>query len=64
MAVVDEPLASKAAPRGLPDLLSLAAQTAAVTDVRIGVPGLTDVVARGGPSRLVTEARRLQGVLT
>jgi len=47
------------APRGLPDLLALAAQTVAVTGVRIDLPGLADVAARGGSSRLVTEARRL-----
>ncbi|SIM86078.1 hypothetical protein [Micromonospora cremea] len=46
-------------PRGTPDLLTLAAETARATEVRIEVPGLADTVARGGASRLVTEARRL-----
>ncbi|MEV6373296.1 hypothetical protein [Micromonospora musae] len=50
-------------PRGTPDLLTLAAETAGATGVRIDVPGLADVVARGGGSRLVTEARRLTTTL-
>ncbi|WP_326554055.1 DUF6493 family protein [Micromonospora sp. NBC_01813] len=50
-------------PRGLPDLLALAAQNAAVTGARIEVPGLADVAGRGGSSRLVAEARRLVGAL-
>ncbi|MEU4482219.1 hypothetical protein AB0F68_29765 [Micromonospora sp. NPDC023966] len=50
-------------PRGTPDLLTLAAETARATGVRIEVPGLADVVARGGGSRLVTEARRLAAAL-
>ncbi|SCG38252.1 hypothetical protein [Micromonospora coxensis] len=50
-------------PRGTPDLLTLAAETAAATGVRTPVPGLADVVARGGASRLVTEARRLATTL-
>ncbi|MBU8861321.1 MULTISPECIES: hypothetical protein [unclassified Micromonospora] len=52
-------LAAPAPPRGTPDLLALAAETATATGVRIEVPGLADVVARGGGSRLVAEARRL-----
>ncbi|MCM0674416.1 hypothetical protein NCC78_06900, partial [Micromonospora phytophila] len=51
-------------PRGTPDLLTLAAEMASATGVRIEVPGLSDVVARGGGSRLVTEARRLATALT
>ncbi|MGC4892438.1 hypothetical protein [Micromonospora sp. DT31] len=54
-------LAAPTPPRGTPDLLTLAAETA--TGVRLDVPGLADVVARGGGSRLVTEARRLAGAL-
>ncbi|MER6757320.1 DUF6493 family protein [Micromonospora echinofusca] len=56
-------LAAPRTPRGLPDLLSLAAETATTTGVRIDVPGLADVAARGGSSRLVTEARRLHRAL-
>ncbi|MER7165402.1 hypothetical protein ABT336_04880, partial [Micromonospora sp. NPDC000207] len=50
-------------PRGLPDLLTLATETATTTGVRIEVPGLTEVADRGGSSRLVTEARRLRTAL-
>lgn len=56
-------LTAPAPPRGTPDLLTLAAETASATGVRIDVPGLADVVARGGASRLVTEARRLATAL-
>ncbi|MEU5726470.1 DUF6493 family protein [Micromonospora sp. NPDC047738] len=56
-------LAAPTPPRGTPDLLTLAAETATATGVRIEVPGLADVVARGGGSRLVTEARRLAAEL-
>ncbi|MEO3930652.1 DUF6493 family protein [Micromonosporaceae bacterium B7E4] len=52
-------LAAPAPPRGTPDLLTLAAETATVTGARIEVPGLAEVAARRGSSRLVTEARRL-----
>ncbi|MEU6077807.1 DUF6493 family protein [Micromonospora sp. NPDC047074] len=52
-------LAAAKPARGVPDLLSLAAETATTTGVRIEVPGLGDVAGRGGTSRLVTEARRL-----
>ncbi|GAA4573849.1 hypothetical protein GCM10023176_39660 [Micromonospora coerulea] len=51
-------------PCGTPDLLSQAVETAGATGVRVEVPGLADVVARGGASRLVTEARRLATALT
>ncbi|MEU8423995.1 DUF6493 family protein [Micromonospora sp. NPDC048835] len=57
-------LAGSTPPRGTPDLLTLAAETAGATGVRIELPGLADVVARGGTSRLVTEARRLHTALT
>jgi hypothetical protein len=56
-------LAAPTPPRGTPDLLTLAAQTAAETGLRLAVPGLADVAARGGGSRLVTEARRLATAL-
>ncbi|MFV2020886.1 hypothetical protein [Micromonospora sp. LOL_023] len=56
-------LTCRPTPRGLPDLLALAARNAVVTGVRIEVPGLADVAARGGSSRLVTEARRLVAAL-
>ncbi|GIJ78672.1 hypothetical protein SAMN05443287_102362 [Micromonospora phaseoli] len=49
--------------RGIGDLLTLAAETATATGVRIEVPGLADVAGRGGSSRLVTEARRLHRAL-
>ncbi|MCZ7422602.1 MULTISPECIES: DUF6493 family protein [unclassified Micromonospora] len=56
-------LAAPTPPRGVPDLLTLAAETATATGVRIEVPGLADVAGRGGSSRLVTEARRLHKAL-
>ncbi|MEU6074164.1 hypothetical protein [Micromonospora sp. NPDC047074] len=56
-------LAASPAPRGAPDLLTLAAETAGTIGVRGEVPGLADVVARGGSTRLVTEARRLAAAL-
>ncbi|MEU3456336.1 DUF6493 family protein [Micromonospora sp. NPDC006766] len=56
-------LAAPGPVRGLPDLLTLASETATATGVRIEVPGLADVTARGGSSRLVTEARRLHRTL-
>ncbi|RZT79911.1 hypothetical protein EV382_3152 [Micromonospora violae] len=52
-------LTGPTSPRGTPDLLALAAETASATGVRIELPGLGDVVARGGSTRLVREARRL-----
>ncbi|WP_030487064.1 hypothetical protein [Micromonospora chokoriensis] len=56
-------LAAPTPPRGMPDLLTLASEVASATGVLIEVPGLADVVARGGTSRLVTEARRLAAAL-
>ncbi|MEU7587305.1 DUF6493 family protein [Micromonospora sp. NPDC049230] len=56
-------LAAPKAPRGTPDLLTVAAETAGATGARADVPGLADVAARGGSSRLVTEARRLADAL-
>ncbi|RSN69164.1 DUF6493 family protein [Actinomadura sp. WAC 06369] len=52
------------APSGLPDLLALGARTAESVRARDEVPGLAEVAARGGSSRLVTEAARLHRVLT
>ncbi|MFI1194938.1 hypothetical protein ACH4T9_16980 [Micromonospora sp. NPDC020750] len=57
-------LAAPTPPRGLPDLLTLAAETAASTGARIEVAGLAEVAGRGGTSRMVTEARRLHRVVT
>ncbi|TDC38814.1 hypothetical protein E1211_06045 [Micromonospora sp. 15K316] len=62
-AAVPPLLAAPTPARGTADLLTLAAETAGATGVRIEVPGLPDVVARGGGSRLVTEARRLATAL-
>ncbi|WP_433318489.1 hypothetical protein ACQP0U_12335 [Micromonospora sp. CA-269861] len=62
-AALPQLLAASTPPRGTPDLLALGAETARATGVRIEVPGLADVVARGGTTRLVTEARRLATVL-
>ncbi|MFF5215841.1 DUF6493 family protein [Micromonospora sp. NPDC000442] len=56
-------LAAPTPPRGLPDLLTLAAETATATGVRIDVPGLADIAGRGGSNRLLTEARRLNKAL-
>ncbi|MEH1015931.1 DUF6493 family protein [Micromonospora sp. CPCC 206060] len=53
-----------AAPRGLPDLLTLATETATTTGVRIDIAGLAELAGRGGTSRMVTEARRLHRALT
>ncbi|MEU2663485.1 DUF6493 family protein [Micromonospora sp. NPDC007220] len=62
-AALPSALAAPQPPRGLPDLLSLAAETASTTGTRIDVPGLADVAGRGGSGRLVTEARRLHRAL-
>jgi hypothetical protein len=50
-------------PRGLPDLLTLAAETATATGAHAPVPGLADLASRPGSSRLLVEARRLQRAL-
>lgn len=52
-------LAADPVPRGTPDILSLAAETAAVSRIRKPVQGLAEVAARPGKSRLVIEAKRL-----
>ncbi|GAA1312023.1 hypothetical protein [Pseudonocardia xinjiangensis] len=46
-------------PAGVPDLLALAAGTAAAGTTRRAVPGLAEVAGRRDRSRLVVEARRL-----
>ncbi|MET0414730.1 MAG: DUF6493 family protein [Actinoplanes sp.] len=58
------PLLLPAAPRGLPDLLMLAAQAADASGARGDLPGRADVASRRGSSRLVKEARRLREALT
>lgn len=52
------------APSGLPDLLALGTRTAGLVRARDAVPGLAEVAARGGSSRLVAEAARLHRLLT
>lgn len=59
---IDERDAGPAA--GTPDLLALAAAAAAATGAHGDFPELAAVVARGGRSRLVTEAARLSRTLT
>ncbi|MEO3779242.1 hypothetical protein ABGB16_20825 [Micromonospora sp. B11E3] len=56
-------LAAGTPPRGLPDLLTLATETATSTGVRLDVAGLAEAAGRGGTGRVVTEARRLHRVL-
>ncbi|GIE31265.1 hypothetical protein Ait01nite_043100 [Actinoplanes italicus] len=51
------------APRGLPDLLALAADVAPAAGARGEVAGLAEVAARRGSSRLIAEARRLKSLL-
>jgi hypothetical protein len=58
------PVVLGTAPRGLPDLLALGARTATRAGCRAPLAELAAVVGRGGASRLVTEARRLDRVLT
>jgi hypothetical protein len=52
------------APRGLPDLLALATEVAQAVGGRGEIAGLTEVAERRGSSRLITEARRLNTLLT
>jgi hypothetical protein len=52
------------APRGLPDMLALAAEVAHAAGARGGIAGLAEVAGRRGSSRLITEARRLNALLT
>lgn len=64
------PILLPATPRGLPDLLEVATQAAAAANAdttktaTADIPGLTEIAARKGSSRLIREARRLQEVLT
>jgi hypothetical protein len=53
-----------AAPRGLPDMLSLATEVAHAAGAHGAIAGLAAVAGRRGSSRLVAEARRLDKVLT
>jgi len=62
-AALPTALAVPRPPAGTPDLLTLAAETAAATGERIDVPGLAAVAGRRGSSRLVTEARRLAAAI-
>ncbi|MFP5334003.1 MAG: DUF6493 family protein [Actinomycetes bacterium] len=57
------PLALPSRRRGLPDLVGLAAETAAAVGVRGVVPGLGDLADSTGGGRLAVEARRLRDVL-
>lgn len=58
------PAPGEKAPNGLPDLIALASEAAETTGARVEIKGLADVAARGGSSRLVREAVRLQHILT
>ncbi|MBL7258103.1 DUF6493 family protein [Paractinoplanes lichenicola] len=58
------PVLLPAAPRGLPDLLELASLMTGETGPRGEIPGLAEVAARKGSTRLLQEARRLQALLT
>ncbi|MZD07666.1 hypothetical protein GTW43_21645 [Streptomyces sp. SID5785] len=49
--------------RGLGDLLALAADCAERTGAHESIPGLAEVAARSGSSRLVSQARRLRTAL-
>ena len=49
--------------RGLPDLLSLGSECAALGDVRAEFPELADLALRAKPARLAKEAKRLQELL-
>jgi hypothetical protein len=57
-------LAAPSPARGTPDLLQLAAKVAPSAGNPPIPAGVADIAARGGSSRLVNEARRLQRVLT
>ncbi|GAA4602713.1 hypothetical protein BJY16_004339 [Actinoplanes octamycinicus] len=49
--------------RGLPDLLELSTQVAGAVRARSAIPGLAEIAARPGTTRLVKEAKRLHSVL-
>ncbi|NDU75596.1 hypothetical protein GWI34_23660 [Actinomadura sp. DSM 109109] len=48
---------------GVPDLLALATRLAETTGATGAVPGVEEVAARGGSSRLVRESARLHRTL-
>jgi len=50
-------------PRGVPDLLALAAEVAGAVGGGQPIPELTTITGRGGSSHLVTQSRRLQQLL-
>jgi Family of unknown function (DUF6493) len=50
-------------PRGVPDLLAVAAEVAGVVGGCRPIPELAAITHRGGSSRLLTESRRLQQLL-
>ena len=50
-------------PRGVPDLLALAAEVAGAVGGGQPIPELTAITGRGGSSALVTQSRRLQQLL-
>jgi hypothetical protein len=50
-------------PRGVPDLLALAAEVAGAIGGGPAIPELTAISGRGGSSQLVTQSRRLQRLL-
>ncbi|WP_433324386.1 DUF6493 family protein [Dactylosporangium sp. CA-139066] len=56
-------LAAKTPPRGTPDLLTLAAETAVAAPGAARIEGLEAIAAKRGTSRLATEARRLAAAL-
>ncbi|MER7005330.1 DUF6493 family protein [Dactylosporangium sp. NPDC000555] len=56
-------LAAAPPPRGTPDLLTLAAETAPAAPGPVEIPGLADLAARRSGSRLTAEARRLSTAL-
>jgi hypothetical protein len=57
------PPAALRPPRGVPDLLALAAEVAGVVGGCPPIPELTAITGRGGSSRLVAESRRLVHLL-
>ncbi|MES9607335.1 DUF6493 family protein [Actinomadura sp. NPDC000929] len=57
------PAPGERAVTGVPDLIALATRLAETTGARDAVPGLEDVAARGGSSRLVKESARLHRTL-
>jgi Family of unknown function (DUF6493) len=58
------PPATARPPRGLPDLIALAAEVAGAGGGGRPIPQLAAITARGGSSRLVAESRRLERLLT